>query len=124
MPNLVKGGLYVVRRPFKAHGILHDVGEVIEDPTSIKLFRSRLSDRDIIELFPDNELENLTWLEYLESRATGPIDARVYEYAGEKPPIVNEDGKEDADKKEATPPPTTPPADPGKETPPEGTATK
>lgn len=96
----VEGGLFVVRRPFKAHGILHNVGEVIDDPTSIKLFRSRLSDRDIIELFPDNELENLSWLEYLESRATEPIDARVYEYAGEKPPVKDEQ------------PPADPPAEP------------
>ena len=86
MSQFVAGGLFVVRRPFKACGVLHNVGEVIEDPTELKLFRSRLGDRDIIELLPEQETVNLSWLEYMEARATEAIDSRVYALAGKEDP--------------------------------------
>lgn len=70
--------LYVVRTPFRAHGIFYEVGTIIEDPSSIWLFRSRLGARDIIELEPGGR-QNEMWFEYLCSRATKELDARIYQ---------------------------------------------
>jgi hypothetical protein len=87
MQKRIDGGLFVVRRNFKAGGVLFNVGEVIENPMEIKLFRSRLNDRDIIELLPGNDATNQEWLEYMKPRTQDIIDSRVYEFCGVEAPI-------------------------------------
>ena len=82
--------LYVVRNTFRAHGILHEVGTVIDDPSSIWLFRSRLGVRDIIELTEGGK-DNSMWYDYLSTRVRGPIDDRICSICGKtsvEDPIV------------------------------------
>lgn len=68
--------MYVVRRSFKAQGMLYSTGTVIEDPVTIPLYRSRLGSRDIIEL-NEGDKQTASWIEYLQSRVTGPLDPRI-----------------------------------------------
>ena len=75
--------LYVARRNFKARGVLYEVGQVIENPSSITLLRSRILDRDILELF-EGDRRNAAWLDYLRARARKPLDPRVILICGGK----------------------------------------
>lgn len=75
--------IYVARRPFKAQGILFETGVVIDDPNSIKLFRSRLGNRDIVEL-SEGSSQNQMWYEYLTTRAKMPLDDRILVICGLK----------------------------------------
>lgn len=59
--------LLLVRRSFKDRGNLFEAGSVITDPSSVRLFRSRLGCRDIVELREDNPKDAM-WIEYLENR--------------------------------------------------------
>lgn len=84
------GGLFIVRRAFKAHGILYNIGEIIEDPTVIKLYRSRLADRDIIELL-DGGIENPSWFDYLTARTTMTLDPLIYKICNIPLPVLQEE---------------------------------
>lgn len=92
--ELVKDeGLYVVRRAFKAHGNLYLVGQVIEDPTSIKLFRSRLSERYVVKFSPDTVVQNKIWMNYMETRLGVELDQRILDMCEEKEEPIQEDEK-------------------------------
>jgi hypothetical protein len=82
--------LYVVRNTFKAHGMLFEAGTVIDNPSSIKYFKSRLTQRDVIELRP-KEKQNAMWLPYLEARSKKPLDARIYQVCEQPLPIDHPD---------------------------------
>ena len=73
--------LYVVRNSFKAHGTLYGVGVVIDNPSSIWTFRSRLGVRDVIEL-TEGGRDNEMWFAYLQARALSPLDERILEICG------------------------------------------
>lgn len=75
--------LYVARRAFKSRGVLYEVGQVIENPSSITLLRSRILDRDVLELL-EGDKHNAAWLDYLKARVTKPLDPRVVEMCGGK----------------------------------------
>lgn len=75
--------IYVVRRPFKSQGILFEAGVVVDDPNSIKLFRSRLGSRDVVEL-SEGSSQNQMWYEYLTTRAKMPLDDRILVICGLK----------------------------------------
>jgi hypothetical protein len=62
--------------------MLFEAGTVIDNPSSIKYFKSRLTQRDVIELRP-KEKQNATWLPYLEARSKKPLDARIYQVCEE-----------------------------------------
>lgn len=82
--------LYVARRAFKSRGVLYEVGQVIENPSSITLLRSRILDRDVLELF-EGDKHNGAWLDYLKARAKKPLDPRVIKMCGghvEVTPVV------------------------------------
>lgn len=87
MRNGLEGGLYVVRRSFKAHGVLYEAGQVLEDPTAIKLFRSRLADRDILVLKPGDYNNNQNWVDYLSTRVVGNLDPRIVAMTKKAEPI-------------------------------------
>lgn len=100
--------MLVVRNSFKSKGICYEVGSIIEDPTDITLFNTRISNRDILDL--PNDPHTITWIDYLEGRVAS-LDPRIYEACGiEKPeknpyglvppePVVDtNDQKEDAGK--------------------------
>ena len=82
--------IYVVRNAFYAHGKLYEVGTIIDDPTSIWVFRSRLNTRDIIQLGVDKKLDAM-WFSYLSTRVRGDIDARIYKVCGEALPSTHPD---------------------------------
>ena len=75
--------LYVARRNFKSRGVLYEVGQVIENPSSITLLRSRILDRDVLELF-EGDKRNAAWLDYLKVRAKKPLDPRIILICGGK----------------------------------------
>lgn len=76
--------LYVVRRPFKAHGNLFEAGTIIDDPASIKLFRSRLGNRDIVQLIEGSD-KNQLWYDYLSTRVQTPMNDRILKICGKLP---------------------------------------
>ncbi len=82
------GGLFVVCRAFKAHGKLYNVGDVIDDVTEIKLYRSRLADRNIVEFMVGRETENTNWLAYITARTQATLDSRIYALCGKTSPKV------------------------------------
>ena len=45
---------YVVKRPFKSLGKFYGVGSIIEDPTAIKRFKSKVAEGKIIVVTEDN----------------------------------------------------------------------
>lgn len=84
--------LYVVRNSFKAHGKLYEVGDIIDDPSSIKLFRSRVAARDIVEL-SESKRDCKAWFEYLQARSKKELDPRIYTACGIQAPKVVESPK-------------------------------
>lgn len=74
--------LYVARRAFKCRGVLYEAGQIIENPTSITLLRSRILDRDILEL-TEGSRQNGAWLAYLKAKVKKPLDKRILEICGE-----------------------------------------
>lgn len=46
--------MYVVKRPFKSMGKFYGVGSIIEDPTAIKRFKSKVNEGKIIVVSEDN----------------------------------------------------------------------
>lgn len=78
------GGLYVVRRPFKSKGILYPAGKVLVNVAEIRYWKSRVANRDILSLFPNNDKENLPWIDYLENRTGKLLDSRIYELIQDK----------------------------------------
>lgn len=68
--------MYVVRRSFKAQGMLYSAGTIIEDLATVPLYRSRLGSRDIIEM-NEGDKQTASWIEYLQSRVVGPLDPRI-----------------------------------------------
>lgn len=45
---------YVVKKPFKSLGKFYGVGSIIEDPTAIKRFKSKVAEGKIIVVTEDN----------------------------------------------------------------------
>jgi len=70
--------MFVVVRAFKDHGVLYEAGTVITDPSSIRLFRSRLGSRNIVDMRQD-QTHNRNWIDYLQARGhdTSAIEARL-----------------------------------------------
>ena len=73
--------IYVARRAFKSRGVLYEVGQVIEDPSSVTLLRSRIGSRDVLELYA-GDVRNRAWLDYFSTRVQGPLDSRLLEVCG------------------------------------------
>ena len=46
--------MYVVKKPFKSMGKFYGVGSIIEDPTAIKRFKSKVNEGKIIVVTKDN----------------------------------------------------------------------
>ena len=46
--------MYVVKKPFKSMGKFYGVGSIIEDPTAIKRFKSKVNEGKIIMVTKDN----------------------------------------------------------------------
>ena len=46
--------MFVVRKPFKSLGKFYSVGSVIEDPTAIKRFKSKVNEGKVIVVTEDN----------------------------------------------------------------------
>ena len=46
--------MFVVKRPFKSMGKFYGVGFIIEDPTTIKRFKSKVNEGKIIVVTKDN----------------------------------------------------------------------
>lgn len=46
--------LKVVSRPFKSAGVFYPVGSIIEDPTAIKLYKTKVKDKKIIDVDEHN----------------------------------------------------------------------
>lgn len=46
--------MYVVKKPFKSLGKFYGVGSIIEDPTAIKRFKSKVNEGKIIVVSEDN----------------------------------------------------------------------
>ena len=57
--------IYVTRRAFKSAGIYYAVGSVITDPTAVKMFKSKLKEKRILEV-TDTNLAHFA--EYLKVR--------------------------------------------------------
>lgn len=45
---------YVVKKPFKSLGKFYNVGSIIEDPTAIKRFKSKINEGKVIVVTEDN----------------------------------------------------------------------
>jgi len=46
--------MYVVKKPFKSMGKFYGVGSIIEDPTIIKRFKSKVNEGKVIKVSDDN----------------------------------------------------------------------
>jgi len=46
--------MYVVKKPFKSMGKFYGVGSIIEDPTAIKRFKSKVNEGKVIKVSDDN----------------------------------------------------------------------
>lgn len=46
--------MFVVRKPFKSMGKFYGVGSIIEDPTAIKRFKSKINEGKVIVVSKDN----------------------------------------------------------------------
>jgi len=46
--------MYVVKKPFKSMGKFYGVGSIIEDPTAIKRFKSKINEGKVIVVSKDN----------------------------------------------------------------------
>ena len=46
--------MYVVKKPFKSMGKFYGVGSIIEDPTAIKRFKSKINEGKVIVISEDN----------------------------------------------------------------------
>ena len=46
--------MYVVKKPFKSMGKFYGVGSIIEDPTAIKRFKSKVNEGKVIVVSDDN----------------------------------------------------------------------
>ena len=46
--------MYVVKKPFKSMGKFYGVGSIIEDPTAIKRFKSKVNEGKVIVVSEDN----------------------------------------------------------------------
>jgi len=83
---------FVVKKPFKSLGKFYSVGSVIEDPTAIKRFKSKVNEGKIIVVTEDN-LQSVA--AYIKARSgvdilpgltkTEPIDDRLPEKPKPKP---------------------------------------
>ena len=78
--------LYVVKKPFKSMGKFYGVGSIIEDPTVVKRFKSKVNEGKIIVVSEDN-LRSVA--SYIKARSgvdilpeftkTDPIDDKLPE---------------------------------------------
>jgi hypothetical protein len=46
--------MYIVKKPFKSMGKFYGVGSIIEDPTAIKRFKSKVNEGKVIVVSEDN----------------------------------------------------------------------
>ena len=46
--------MYVVKKPFKSMGKFYGVGSIIEDPTAVKRFKSKVNEGKVIVVSEDN----------------------------------------------------------------------
>jgi len=77
---------YVVKKPFKSMGKFYSVGSIIEDPTAIKRFKSKVNEGKIVVVTEGN-LQSVA--AYIKARSgvdilpgftkTKPIDDRLSE---------------------------------------------
>ena len=72
---------WVVRRSFKTHGQLMEIGTVVEDLSTISVYRSRIADRDLVQFGIDRRKDAM-WYEYLKPRVNKPLDKRILEAVG------------------------------------------
>ncbi len=78
--------MYVVKKPFKSMGKFYGVGSIIEDPTAIKRFKSKVNEGKVIVVSEDN-LQTVA--AYIKARSgvdilpeftkTEPIDGKLPE---------------------------------------------
>jgi hypothetical protein len=73
---------YIVRRPFKSVGMFYGVGSVIEDPTKIKRFKSKVKEGKIVSVDKDN-LEHMA--KYIKVRTGTDIREHFKPKADTKP---------------------------------------
>ncbi len=101
---------FVVKKPFKSLGKFYSVGSVIEDPTAIKRFKSKVNEGKVIVVTEDN-LQSVA--AYIKARSgvdilpgftkTEPMDDRLSEEPKPEKPKPEEPKPEEPKREEPKP---------------------
>lgn len=79
--------IYIVKRPLKSNGVFHPVGSLIEDPTNVKLLKTKINEGKIVVL--SKEMKNLgEVIAYLEVKCA--LDLRDKIMAALEEEVVEE----------------------------------
>ena len=91
--------MFVVRRPFKSYGKHYTYGDVINNPSDIKLFKSKFAEGKILEVTESN-YDNMA--EYFKSKFNVELPPlkQEAEEAEEAEEVVNQNDNEDTDNKD------------------------
>ena len=79
--------MYVVKKPFKSMGKFYGVGSIIEDPTAIKRFKSKVNEGKVIVVSDDN-LQSVA--AYIKARSNVDILPKVTKSKDIKPELPKE----------------------------------
>jgi len=79
--------MYVVKKPFKSMGKFYGVGSIIEDPTAIKRFKSKVNEGKIIVVTKDN-LQTVA--AYIKARSNVDILPKFIKSKGTEPELSKE----------------------------------
>jgi len=68
--------LYIVRRPFRSNGKQYLVGDLIEDPTQIRYFKTKIYDGQVLRLDPkDKNFKSI--VKYFETVLNKPMEQNI-----------------------------------------------
>ena len=79
--------MYVVKKPFKSMGKFYGVGSIIEDPTAIKRFKSKVNEGKVIVVSEDN-LQTVA--AYIKARSNVDILPRFTKSKDTEPELPKE----------------------------------
>jgi len=79
--------MYVVKKSFKSMGKFYGVGSIIEDPTAIKRFKSKVNEGKVIVVSDDN-LQSVA--AYIKARSNVDILPKVTKSKDIKPELPKE----------------------------------
>ena len=80
--------MYVVKRPFKSYGKHYTYGDIVREPSDIKLFKSRLAEGKLIEVNENNYDNIATYFKAKFNVELPPLNQEAEE--------ANQDDSEDA----------------------------